>query len=361
MTPVRVTNPGGGPPIDRDLLRGLPKAELHNHLDGGLRVETVIELADEIGYSHLPVTDAAGLANWFYQGDSGSLVTYLAGFEHTVAVMQTAAAIERVAFEAGLDLAADGVIYAEIRFAPMLNTRRGLVREDVIEAALSGLDKASVETGIQLGLIVDAMRNTAESLADARAAVRFAGAGVVGFDLAGPEKGYPPDDHLPACRLAREHGLGLTIHAGEADGPDSIKRAVVKCGAARVGHGIRIIDDTEISSGGITRLGEVATMIRDRQIPLEVCPTSNLHTLGIRREDHPLGLLYRADFNVTLNTDNRLMSRVSLSDEFAFAIDHNGFTLADLERTTVAALNAAFVGHSARRDLVAVVEDAYAR
>ncbi|MEA2001288.1 MAG: adenosine deaminase [Actinomycetota bacterium] len=346
--------------MNQELLRKLPKAELHNHLDGGLRVETVIELAAEIGYAGLPTTDPTDLSNWFFQGESGSLETYLAGFEHTVAVMQTTDGIERVAYEAGMDLVADGIIYAEIRFAPMLNTRRGLAREDVLEAALEGLRRATAATGIPIGLIVDAMRDSDQSLADARAAVRFAGQGVVGFDLAGPEKGFPADDHLPACRLARDNGLGLTIHAGEADGPDSIHRAIAKCGADRIGHGIRIVDDAEIFDSKLTQLGGVASLVRDRQIPLEVCPTSNLHTLGIAPADHPLGLLNRAGFNVTLSTDNRLMSRISLTDEFAFAVEHHGFTNADLHRATVGALHAGFLDYKLRRDLLGVVDEAYA-
>ena len=341
-------------------LRALPKAELHNHLDGGLRVATVIELADEIGYASLPTTDVTDLGAWFYQGDSGSLEAYLAGFEHTIAIMQTADAIERVAYEAGIDVAGDGAIYAEIRFAPNLNTRRGLAREDVIEAAISGFERASAEAGVVIGLIVDAMRNEPGSLADARAAVRFAGRGVVGFDLAGPEYGHPPDAHLAACRLAKEYGLGLTIHAGEADGPDSIHRAVTKCGADRIGHGIRIVDDTQHSDGEITDVGSVAAMVRDLQIPLEVCPASNLHTLQLRPQDHPLGKLQRAGFNVTLNTDNRLMSRTSLTAEFQFAVEHHGFELADLEAATVSALQAAFVDHPTRVRLITRVRAAYA-
>lgn len=346
--------------MDQALLRDLPKAELHNHLDGGLRVETVIELADEIGYSMLPATEPTELRNWFFQGDSGSLEAYLAGFEHTIAVMQTAAAIDRVAYEAGVDAAADGALYAEIRFAPRLNTRGGLRREDVIEAALSGFDRATRETGVVIGLIVDAMRNEPDSLPDARAAVRFAGKGVVGFDLAGPERGYPADDHLPACRLVKDYGLGLTLHAGEADGPDSIHRAITKCGADRIGHGIRIVDDLELNDGKITAIGGVAGMVLDQQIPLEVCPTSNVHTLGIEAAQHPLGLLNRAGFNVTLNTDNRLMSDISLTDEFAGAVKHHGFKLNDLHRATVAALDGAFVDHATRERLKAQVEEAYA-
>ncbi len=341
------------------MLGALPKAELHNHLDGGLRVATVIELADAVGYEGLPTTDPAALANWFDQGDSGSLESYLASFDHTIAVMQTPAAIERVAYEAGEDLVADGVIYAEVRFAPVLNTRGGMRREEVLEAALTGLRRAMDTHDIVIGLIVDAMRNFTDSLMDARAAARFAGEGVVGFDLAGPELGFPADDHLAACRLARDYGLGLTIHAGEADGPASIHRAVAKCGAQRIGHGIRIMGDIGVGADG-PELGGVATLVRDRQIPLEICPRSNLHTLGIKAAEHPLGKLDALGFNITLNTDNRLMSRVTLTDEFRFAVEHHGFDKADLHRVTTAALNAAFVDHATRQELLERVDAAYA-
>lgn len=345
--------------MNQESLRSLPKAELHNHLDGGLRVETVVELADSIGYKGLPTTEPGALVDWFDQGDSGSLESYLASFDHTIAVLQTPEAVERVAFEAGEDLAADGVIYAEIRFAPILNTAGGMRREEVLEAALSGFRRAMNTNDIVIGLIVDAMRNLPDSVSDAKAAIRYADKGVVGFDLAGPEIGFPPDDHLVACRLAREYGLGLTIHAGEADGPQSIHRAVTMCGAQRIGHGIQIMSDITMGSDGV-RLGGVAALIRDRQIPLEICPHSNLHTLGIGPKDHPLGKLNALGFNVTLNTDNRLMSRVSLTDEFGFAVDHHGFGKADLHRVTVAALNAAFVDHPTRHRLLARVDAAYA-
>jgi adenosine deaminase len=344
--------------MNRDVLRSLPKAELHNHLDGGLRVDTVLELAAEIGYRRLPKDEPEALADWFNQGGSGSLENYLASFDHTIAVIQTAKAIERVAFEAAEDLAADGVIYAEIRFAPILNTAGGLRREEALEAALSGFRRAMDTYDIVIGLIVDAMRNLPDSLSDALAAIRYVDEGVVGFDLAGPEIGYPPDRHLPACRLAREYGLGLTIHAGEADGPHSIHRAIAKCGAQRIGHGIQIMADVTDGMDG-PRLGGVAALVRDRQIPLEICPRSNMHTLGLAPQDHPLGKLRRLGFNVTLNTDNRLMSRVSLTDEFLFAVDHHDFDQSDLHCVTIAALDAAFVDHQVRQQLVSKVNAAY--
>ncbi|MDJ0665089.1 MAG: adenosine deaminase [Acidimicrobiia bacterium] len=341
--------------MDRTRLIELPKVELHNHLDGGLRVDTVIELANDIGYVGLPTGDPNELRGWFYRGGSGSLERYLEGFEHTIAVMQTRRAIERVAYEAGLDLYADGVVYAEIRFAPVLNTHRGLRREDAIEAALLGFARARSETGVIINLIVDAMRNMPDSELDAKAAVAFADAGVVGFDLAGPEAGYPAGEHRRACAHARDHGLNLTIHAGEADGPSSIAAALDECGANRIGHGIRITGDID----GET-LGPIATRLHREQIPLEVCPTSNLHTLGIAADAHPLGRLHRAGFNVTLNTDNRLMSAVTLTDEFELAVKHHQFTEADLHRVTRNAVAAAFTDDRTRRRLNDVVDAAYA-
>ena len=346
--------------MDKAIIAALPKVELHNHLDGGLRVDTVIELAAAIGYTGLPSTDHTELEGWFLQDESGSLEEYLAGFEHTIAVLQSKSAIERVAYESGLDLAADGVVYAEIRFAPSLNTRDGLAQEDAIEAALEGFAKAEAEVPVTLRLIVDAMRNEPDSSAAAKAAIRFAGQGVVGFDLAGPEFGFPADDHAEACQLATSNGLGLTIHAGEADGPNSILAAIETCGARRIGHGIRIVDDIEIVNGEVTRLGDIALLVRDQQIPLEVCPTSNLHTLGLRAAAHPLGLLSRHGFNVTLSTDNRLMSAVTLTDELCFAVDYHGFDITDLRRVTLAALEAAFIDESVRSPIRDVVESGYA-
>ncbi len=337
--------------MSQDLLRALPKVELHNHLDGGLRIATVIELAEDLDYRKLPSNDHEALAAWFYRGGSGSLEQYLAGFEHTIGVMQTAPAIERVAYEAVEDLRADGVIYAEIRFAPVLNTQRGLRREDAIEAALAGFARGRAATGVGVGLIVDGMRDRPDTAADARAAVRFAGEGVVGFDLAGPERGFPAAAHSEACAIALDGGLGLTIHAGEADGPPSIADALDSCAAQRIGHGIRIVDDEG---------GAIAARVRDERVPLEVCPTSNLHTLGIAPEAHPLGRLLRSGFNVTLNTDNRLMSSVSLTDEFAFAADHHGFGIEEFKQVTANAVDALFAADTAKRSLRTAVAAGYA-
>ncbi len=337
-------------------LRDLPKIELHNHLDGGLRVETILELADATGYQGLPTTDADALAAWFYQGGSGSLERYLAAFAHTVAVMQTADAIERVAYEAVVDLAADGIIYGEIRFAPVLSTRRRLRREDAIEATLTGFTRAYADTGVRANLIVDAMRDRPDSMAEASAAVRFADRGVVGFDLAGPEEGFPASAHAEAVRHAADNGLHVTIHAGEGAGWESIADALTTCNPERIGHGVRIVDALDSDD---PTAQSVAARVRDDNIPLEVCPTSNLHTLGMSSAEHPVGRLYRAGFNVTLNTDNRLMSHVTLTDEFALVIEHQAFTLDDLGVVTRAAARAAFVDEGLKRRLLEEVAAGY--
>jgi adenosine deaminase len=337
-------------------LRELPKVELHNHLDGGLRVDTILDLADAAGYDGLPTTDPEALAAWFDQGQSGSLERYLAAFTHTLAVLQTAGAVERVAYEAVVDLADDGVIYGEIRFAPVLCTRQGLRREDVIEAALAGFARGRDDTGVRVNLIVDAMRELPDSMAEARAAVRFADQGVVGFDLAGPEQGFPASAHTEAVRHAAAHGLHITIHAGEGAGWESIADTLECCLPERIGHGVHIVDALDSDDPAAHA---VVSRLLDGNIPLEVCPTSNLHTMGVGPADHPVGRLYRAGFNVTLNTDNRLMSRVTLTDEFALAANHQGFDVADLGQVTRAAVEAAFADAALKDELRGRVATVY--
>lgn len=331
----------------------LPKVLLHEHLDGSLRVDTILELAPKNGYRDLPTTDPIELANWFDQGESGSLEHYLESFRHTVGVMQTAEAIERVAYESVVDLAADGVVYSEIRFAPSLCTTGGLSHRQVVDAALVGLRLGERETGLQTGLILDAMRDATDSLEIAKLVVEMEPRGVVGFDLAGPERGFPADDHLPACRYVREASMSLTIHAGEADGPDSIWRALQRCGAHRIGHGIHIIDDCLVEDGEIVSLGRLASYVRNHQVPLEVCLTSNLHTGSFSDPgDHPVGALHRAGFAITLSTDNRLMSRTSMSQEFALVVDHHQFTARDLQEATETAMMAAFCSLPSKEQLL---------
>jgi len=336
--------------MDDRAIRALPKVLLHEHLDGGIRPGTVVELADAIGYDGLPTTDPDRLARWFTDAARvGGLPAYLATFEHTIAVLQTVDALERVAYEAGADLAADGVVHAEVRFAPELNTRRGLTIDEVLEAALAGLARASRTHAIGLGLIVDGMRNGPHTTDAAAAAVRWADRGVVGFDIAGPEAGFPPSLHREAFDLARAGGLGITIHAGESYGPASIAQAVRECRADRIGHGVRIVDDIDDDGG----LGPVAAEIRDRSIPLEVCPTSNIDTGAFASlADHPVDRLARLGFVVTLNCDNRLMSGTSPTFEMAAMRDTFGWGREDFRRVTLAAAGGLFVDGEVRRDLV---------
>ena len=341
--------------------RAIPKAVLHDHLDGGVRVATVIELAEQAGYPDLPSADEQELTRWFHQDESGSLERYLEAFRHTFGVMQTQDAIRRVAYEAGVDLAADGVVYAEVRFGPSLHTFGGLSREDAIEAFLDGLGAAAGETGIVLYGIASALRHDTDSEEVAKAAVRFVDQGLVGFDLAGPEAGYPADDHEPACRLAVEHGLGLTIHAGEADGPESMWRALSHCCAQRLGHGARIVDDAVGEDGELGSLGSLARRIRDHRVPLEVSITSNLHSGAFEPKiEHPFGALYRAGFNVSINTDNRLMSATTMSTEYRLAAEEFGLTPTDLAVITSNAIDAGFGDYPTRRRLIdEVVTPAY--
>jgi len=339
----------------------LPKAVLHEHLDGGLRPETVLDLADQIGYSELPTYDLDDLRDWFHQGGSGSLERYLEPFAHTVAVMQTEEAISRVAYESVEDLANDGVVYAEIRFAPSLNTAGGLPRDAVLEAAHDGFERASRNRDIVVGTIVSAMRQDSDSAEVAEAAARCMTSGAIGFDLAGPERGFPADDHNVACRIAREAGLGLTIHGGEGDGAHSMWRAIALCGARRIGHGVHIADETDFDGSAITTLSPFARSVRDHRIPLEVAISSNLHTASYPTLDaHPFGALYRSGFNVSVNTDNRLMSGVTVSGEYQVAAAAFDLNVADLQTITVDAIEAGFGDYSERRRLIdSVVVPAY--
>jgi adenosine deaminase len=345
--------------MDSQSLLRLPKAVLHDHLDGGLRPETVLELAAEISYDGLPADDVAGLEAWFHQQGAPSLEHYLAAFDHTIAVMQTPAALERVAYEAAIDLAADGVVYAEIRYAPRLHTERGLAPDAVMVAVDAGLRAGSAATGIEIGVIVDHLRQTPDADPVARLAVSRREAGVVAFDLSGPEAGFPPDAHRSACRIARRGGLGLTLHAGEGDGPHSIWRAL-DCGAQRIGHGVRIIEDCVVRDGEIVALGGLARAVRDQRVTLEVAISSNLDTgMYPTLAEHPVGALDRAGFAVTINTDNRLMSATGMSREFGLAAAH-GFELEDLGRATEQALLAGFGAWPIRERLIReVVRPAY--
>jgi adenosine deaminase len=332
------------PAVDLATIRRAPKVLLHDHLDGGLRPRTVIELAAEAGYRELPTTDPDELARWFTLGaDRKSLELYLEGFRHTLAVMQARDAIERVAAECVEDLAADGVVYAEIRMAPELLTDGGLTLDEATEAMLAGLRRGREGRPITVGLLITAMRQAAKSVEIAELAIRHRDEGVVGFDIAGPEAGYPPTRHLDAFQLIARENFHFTIHAGEGFGLPSIWEALQWCGAERLGHGVRIVDDIVVRPDGRVALGRLAAYVRDRRVPLEMCPTSNVHTGAAPSiAEHPIDLLRRLRFRVTVNTDNRLMSGITLSSEFATLASAFGIGLDDMEWLTLNAMKSAF-------------------
>lgn len=335
-------------------IRRAPKVLLHDHLDGGLRPATVVELAAETSYGGLPTTDAAELARWFRAGaDSGSLERYLDTFRHTVGVMQTREALVRVAAECAEDLAADGVVYAEVRFAPELHVERGLQLEEIVEAVLDGFRQGAQGWGITIRALLTAMRHAARSLEIAELAVRYRDAGVAGFDIAGAEAGHPPSRHLDAFQYMQRANGHYTIHAGEGFGLRSIWEALQWCNADRLGHGVRIIDDITVGLDGTVKLGPLAQFVRDTRVPLELCPTSNVHTGAARSiAEHPIGLLRRLLFRVTVNTDNRLMSGVSVSSEFAALVDALSYDWPDIRWLTVNAMKSAFLPFDERLAII---------
>jgi adenosine deaminase len=334
-----------------------PKVLLHDHLDGGLRPQTIVELAQSIDYHALPATDADKLRQWFRDSaDSGSLERYLETFRHTVGVMQTAEALRRVAREAAEDLADDGVVYAEVRWAPEQHVENGLSLEQVVDAVLAGFregEEAAARRGrrIRVGALVTAMRHAARSSEIAQLAVAYRDAGVVGFDIAGAEAGFPPTRHLDAFEYLRRENFHFTIHAGEAFGLPSIWEAIQWCGADRLGHGVRITDDIDDIDG----LGRLAQYVRDKRIPLEMCPSSNVQTGAANSiAEHPIGLLRRLYFRVTVNTDNRLMSGTSMSREMLLLADAFGYGWTDLSWFTVNAMKSAFIPFDER---LAIIND----
>ncbi len=359
-----------------ELVTRLPKVVLHDHLDGGLRPRTVLELAQEQGYAELPADSVEALAGWFRDSaDSGSLVRYLGTFAHTVAVMQNEQALRRVARECVLDLAADGVIYAEVRYAPEQHLEQGLELDQVVAAVTAGFKDGMAQVAdqgaeITVRSLLTAMRHAARSREIAALAVRHRDAGVAGFDIAGAEAGFPPTRHLDAFEYLRRENAHFTIHAGEAFGLPSIWEALQWCGTERLGHGVRIVDDLTLDGRpvsevptpfahwsddqvGAVQLGRLAAYVRDRRIPLEMCPSSNLQTGAADSiEAHPITLLERLRFRVTLNTDNRLMSGTTMGREMALLLDHAGWEVADLRRVSIDAMKSAFLPYRHRRDLI---------
>ncbi|MEU9890453.1 adenosine deaminase [Sphaerisporangium sp. NPDC051011] len=337
-----------------DEIRKAPKVLLHDHLDGGVRPQTVIDLAREAGYDALPTTDVDELRTWFREAsNSGSLERYLETFDHTVGVMQTRDALVRVAAECAEDLANDGVVYAEVRYAPELHTSGGLSLDEVVEAVLEGFKIGSEGRDIRVGALLTAMRHQARSMEIAELAVRYRDVGVVGFDIAGAEAGFPPTRHLDAFEYLQRENSHFTIHAGEGFGLPSIWQALQWCGADRLGHGVRIIDDIQVATDGTPKLGRLAAYVRDKRIPLEMCPTSNLQTgAATSLAEHPIGLLRRLYFRVTVNTDNRLMSDTSVSKEFANLVETFGYGWDDLQWFTVNAMKSAFIPFDERLALI---------
>jgi len=352
--------------LDPALVKRTPKVLLHEHLDGGLRPSTVLELAETIDYQDLPERDAERLGRWFHEGAArGRLSLYLEGFRHTVAVMQTAAALERVAYEFMEDMAADHVVYAEVRFAPHFHTARGLGLDGVMLAALRGLRRGQDDFGVEFGLIVCAMRNESEALSFqlAELAVVYRNQGCVGFDLAGEEAGHPAKDHLRAFEFAKRQNFCITIHAGESFGPESIWQALQYCGAHRIGHGTRLVEDIVVYENKVIKLGVLAQYVLDHRIPIEVCLSSNVHTGSTpSMAAHPFPIYWDQGFRVTLNTDNRLMSRTSMSEEYLIAAREFGCTLADLEKLTINGMKSAFAHYDTRvRIIFERIKSGYAK
>lgn len=335
-------------------IRKLPKVLLHEHLDGGLRPSTVVDLAMETGYQGLPTTDPFDLADWFHRGaQRGNLPEYLEGFVHTIAVMQSPEALERIAFEFIEDMYHDGVVYAEVRFAPVYHTGHGLTEDEVVASVVAGLERGEHTYGVEWGLIICAMRHMSNSLETAELAIRNREIGVVGFDLAGGEHGFPPKKHVDAFQAIERANFYITIHAGEAFGPESIWQALQYCGSHRLGHATRLRDDIEILPDGTLKLGSLAQYILDRRIPLEMCLLSNLHTGACADlEDHPFGTFFRAGFRVCLNTDDRLMSNTTMTQETVLATELFDLSLAELEKLSLNGIKSAFAPFDKRLKII---------
>ncbi len=334
----------------------MPKVLLHDHLDGGVRPQTVIDLAQDQQYTKLPTKDAGELSAWFQRGaQRGSLPLFLEGFEHTCGVMQTEEALERIAYEMMEDMRKDGVVYVETRFAPVFHTGKGLAQHKVVRAVLRGLERGRADFKVQFGMILCAMRHMEPAVSQevAELAVEFRNFGVVGFDLAGEEGGYPPKKHVDAFHYIQRENFNITIHAGEAFGKESIWQAIQWCGAHRIGHGTRIIEDMRIKEGEVLSMGTLAQYVLDKRIPLEICMTSNVHTGAVRSlEEHPFGILYKYKFRVTLNTDDRLMSGITLTDEYEVANKTFGLRFDDLEKLTINAMKSAFIPYKDRIKII---------
>jgi adenosine deaminase len=349
--------------LSEEIIKSVPKVLLHDHLDGGLRPETIIELADDLKYKKLPTRDKDELAEWFHEGaNKGSLVEFLKGFEHTTAVLQTTKGLERAAYEMMEDLQNDGIVYIETRFAPVYHQNKNMYLEDTVTAVLKGLERGKNDFGIGYGLILCGMRNMTNTLEIAELAVNFRKDGVVGFDLAGEEGGYPPKKHVDAFHFIQRSNFNITIHAGEAFGKESIWQAIQWCGAHRIGHATRLIEDIVLDDdGAVVSFGDLAQYVLDKRIPLEICLLSNLHTGAVDKlENHPFGILFREKFRVTINTDDRLMSANSMTKEFLTATEYFNISFDDIEKITINSMKSAFIPHKERlRYIYDVIKPGY--
>jgi adenosine deaminase len=332
------------PPVTEKLLHALPKTDLHCHLDGSLRLETILDLGEKNGV-RLPADTPEGLARAIHRGEiCASLEDYLTAFDVTLAVLQTEEALYRAAHELALDCAAENVRYLEARYSPVLHTRQGLKSTAILEAVLEGLRAAKRETGIKSNVIVCGIRHMdpQTSVRLAELAVAYKGKGVVGFDLAGAEEGHPARRHQEAVQLILDNNVNVTIHAGEAYGPESIAQAVHYCGAHRIGHGVRLREN-----------GDLLNYVNDHRVPLELCPSSNVQTRSVADfESHPLKFYFDFGLRVTVNTDNRLITDTTATKELAVIHDKMGFTLPDICTVLVQGFKSAFLPFREKQDLL---------
>ena len=332
-------------------IKSVPKVLLHDHLDGGLRPQTIIELADDLKYKKLPTRDKDALAEWFQVvANKESFVEFHRGFEYTTAVLQTKEGLERVAYEMMEDMKSDGVIYVETRIAPSHHINKGMYLEDTVTSVLKGLERGKKDFGVGYGLILCGIRNMKNTLDIAELAVNFRRDGVVGFDLAGYERSFPPKKHLESFQFIKRANFNITIHAGETFGKESIWQAIQYCGAHRIGHATRLIDDIVLNKDGeVLSFGDLAQYILDKRIPLEICLLSNIHTGVIDNlENHPFNILFKEKFRVTLNTNHRLINASTMTREFLTAVNYFNITLDDIEKITINSMKSAFISYSER-------------
>ena len=349
--------------INKEIIKSVPKVLLHDHLDGGLRTQTIIDLAGELNYKKLPTYDKDELAEWFHTGaNKANLVEFLKGFEHTTSVLQTKEGLERAAFEMMEDMKNDGVVYVETRFAPVYHVNKNMYLEDTVTSVLKGLERGKNEFGVGYGLILCGMRNMKNTLEIAELAVNFRRDGVVGFDLAGEEGGYPPKKHLDAFQFIQRANFNITIHAGEAFGKESIWQAIQWCGAHRIGHATRLIEDIVTNENGeVVSFGDLAQYVLDKRIPLEICLLSNVHTGAVDKiENHPFGILFKEKFRVTINTDDRLMSANTLTKEFLTAVNYFNVSFDEIEKITINSMKSAFIPYKERlRYIYEIIKPGY--